>query len=134
VRLRGGKQLAGEIETAEFGVMDGAGVGSSRPAGGYIRLDIGGVETDVRADMIRTVDATWENKGLGGQPDWRIVSLRIVTRDGRELSGLPAWRMHATQVVVLPPGAKRPVRVHAFPMGRMFKDENLLVHVELAGP
>ncbi|MFQ6096875.1 MAG: hypothetical protein ACE5O2_04050 [Armatimonadota bacterium] len=134
VALRGGQRLSGEIEAAQFGVVDGVGIGSRLPDGGHIRLETGGAITDLPARDIRSVEAVWRDRGLGGQSDWRIESLHVVTRDGTRLTGRPTWKLHATVVQVRPVGADKPVRIRALPMGRMFDPDNLLVRIEIAGP
>jgi hypothetical protein len=132
--LRSGQSYSGVILTAWLGLVDGAQIGSNHEDGGYIRIQVGEVEHEVWATDIASIEAEWAESGTPADPKWKITSLVVVTRDGRTLSGVPGWLLHATSLVVeLPDGSRQ--KAFAYPMaGADFLPENLLTKVVLGEP
>jgi hypothetical protein len=131
VTFRSGQTVTGIIKSADLGIMDGTGVGTSLSGNGAIKININGQAQRVPAANIASIEATWVDKSRPEEPGWEISELKIVTRDGQTLIGKAGWHMHATNVTIqLPSGETK--RIHAFPLaGPDFKPENLIAKIDL---
>jgi len=134
IYLKGGTTYEGVIQTAEFGVLEGAGIGTERALSNeYLMVDANGAETKVPVGDIATVEADWQLLGPEGAKKWQIASLTITKNDGTKVVGKPKWMLHATEVRVLQADGTI-ARAHAFPVVNPdFDASQLLVKIELGG-
>lgn len=131
VTLRSGQTLSGTIQSADLGIMDGAGIGTNLTDNGAIKVTVDGQARRIPAADIAMVEVTWADKSTPEEPRWEITELKVTTKDGTVVSGKPGWYMHATNVSVLLPGGETK-RVHAFPLaGPDFSADNLIAKIEI---
>lgn len=132
VYLSGGETYEGVIEMAEFGVVDGAGIGTERlQSNEYLSVLADGEQVKVPVGDISIVEATWEQTGPEGAKKWQIGSLTITRKDGSKVSGRPHWLLHETTAVVRQADGTM-ARAHAFPVASAdFDPGKLLVKIEL---
>lgn len=132
VYLRGGDVYEGVIETAEWGVVEGAGIGTDRaPTNEYMSVEVNGEQVKVPVEDIATIDANWEQTGPEGAMKWQVESLSITRKDGSQVSGKLYWMLHETTVRVLQANGAL-ARAVAFPVASAdFDPAKLLVKVEL---
>ena len=101
VYLSGGETYEGVIEVAEFGVVEGAGIGTDRsPSNEYIVVLVDGEQVKVPVQDIATIEANWQQTGPEGAKKWQIESLTISRRDGSTVTGTLHWLLHETTVRV----------------------------------
>ena len=129
VHLRGGETLQGIILAAEFGVADRDGIGEIFTDGGAIRLSVQGKDQDIPASEIAEIVADWQDAGDETKSDWVIASITITKKTGEKVTGKPTWFMHASYAKIEVEGEL--VRVSAFPLGRNFDPDKLVVRVVL---
>ncbi len=128
VYLRGGETYEGVIQTAEWGVVDGAGIGANRT---YMAVKVNGELVKVPITDIATIEADWQQAGPEGAKKWQIASLAITKKDGTKVSGGVDWLLHESAVDVLQADGTI-VRHHAFPIANPeFDASQLLAKVEL---
>jgi hypothetical protein len=132
VTFRGGKALAGKVQLAELGVVEGAGIGNSLPGHGSIVVKVGDQTQRINGDDIASVTVEWTNSGSEAEPRWEIKKLSIVKKDGTKVDGAPDWLLHATNVWVVTAEGKTE-RVHVFPFGgEPFSPDSLIAKIDLA--
>lgn len=132
VYLSGGETYEGVIEVAEFGVVEGAGIGTDRsPSNEYMSVQVNGEQVKVPVGDIATIEANWQQTGPEGAKKWQIESITITRRDGTTVSGTLHWLLHETTVRVRQADGTM-ARAHAFPVASAeFDPAKLLVKVEL---
>ncbi|MGQ9730867.1 MAG: hypothetical protein ACUVX8_06275 [Candidatus Zipacnadales bacterium] len=132
VYLQGGQTYEGIIEVAEFGVVDGAGIGTERsPTNDYLSVQVDGEQVRVPVSDIAIVEADWQKTGVEGAEKWQVQSLTITRKDGTKVSGRLHWLLHETPVRVRAADGTI-ARAHAFPVASAdFDPANLLVKIEL---
>lgn len=132
VYLSGGETYEGVIEVAEFGVVEGAGIGTDRsPTNEYMSIQVDGQQVKVPVEDIATIEADWQQTGPEGAKKWQIGSLTITRRDGTKVAGTLHWLLHETTVRVRQADGTI-ARAHAFPVASAeFDPAKLLVKVEL---
>ncbi len=130
--LRGGQSLAGKIQLAELGVVEGAGIGNTLTGHGAFVLKVGDKTERIPADDIASVDIEWVNAGTEAEPRWEIKKMVVAKRDGSTVEGAPDWLLHATNAWVI--GAdNKPIKVHVFPFGgEPFSPDDLIAKIQLA--
>jgi hypothetical protein len=133
ITLRSGQVLEGNILLAEFGVVDGSGIGSKLREGGSLALQVGDKEVKIPSAQIASIEAVWDQNTADNPPSWEIKELKVTDKAGKVTSGKPTWVMCATSAsVTLASGENK--RVNAFPMsGLDFKPDNLIARVDLGG-
>jgi hypothetical protein len=132
VYLSGGETYEGVIEVAEFGVLEGAGIGTDRsPSNEYMSVQRDGEQVKVPVGDIATIEADWQQTGPEGAKKWQIESLTVTRKDGTPVTGRPYWLLHETTVRVRQADGTM-ARAHAFPIASAdFDPGQLLVKVEL---
>lgn len=132
IMLRGGQSLAGKIQLAELGVVEGAGIGNTLTGHGAFVLKVGDKAERIPADDIARVDIEWVNAGTEAEPRWEIKKMVVAKRDGSTVEGAPDWLLHATNAWVI--GAdNKPIKVHVFPFGgEPFSPDDLIAKIQLA--
>ena len=140
IYLRGGETHEGVVQVAEFGVVEGAGIGNDRsPSSEYIYLQVDGQEVQTAVADIAVIDADWQQTGPDGAKKWQIQSLTITRVDGETVTGTLRWLLHETTVRIKAADGTI-ARFHAFPVASPdFDPSNLLIKIELgdavtAGP
>ena len=136
VTFRDGKTLVGQIQLAELGVVEGAGVGNSLPGHGSIVVKVGDNTQRIGGDEIASIGVEWTNSGSEAEPRWEIKSLTVTKRDGTAVKGAPDWLLHATNVWVVTADGKTE-RIHVFPFGgEPFSPDQLIAKISLtaSGP
>lgn len=129
VTLRGGQTLIGEIKVAQIGVLQGCGIGTLLPDGGFFKLKVGEEEQEIKAADLARVEIEWGLQSEDDPQSWEIKNISILMRDGTQVVGTPTWGVQATSVVV----GEQP-SVYAFPRaGLDFTPDNLLSSIEIAG-
>ncbi len=133
VTFRDGKTLVGQIQIAELGVVEGAGIGNSLPTHGSISIKVGDNTQRIVGDDIASIAVEWTNSGSEADPRWEIKSLTVVKKDGTKVQGAPDWLLYATNVAVVTADGKTQ-RMHVFPFGgEAFSPDQLLAKIELSG-
>jgi ribosomal protein L12E/L44/L45/RPP1/RPP2 len=133
ITLRGGKTLAGRIQLAELGVVEGAGIGNTLPGHGAFVLKAGDKTERVAGDDIASVSVEWANVGTEAEPRWEIKKMVVVKKDGSTVEGTPDWLLHATNAWVIDADNK-PVKVYVFPFGNeTYSADDLIAKIEIAG-
>jgi hypothetical protein len=134
VTLMGGETYEGVIEVAEFGVVDGAGIGMDRPeSNDHMAVTADGQPTKVPTTEIAAIVADWQKTGVAGAEKWQIQALTITRKDGTTVTGKLHWLLHETTVRIRQADGTI-ARAHAFPVASADFDPNkLLVKVEIGG-
>jgi hypothetical protein len=132
VYLMNGTTYEGAIEVAEFGVKEGAGIGSDPSmACGYMSVLVDGQEVKVPFADIAAVEAKWQKPEPDSGQKWLIDELTITRKDGTQVIGKPHWLLYATTVRVLQADGTL-ARAHAFPTASPdFDPGTLLTKVEI---
>ena len=137
VTFRDGRTVEGDVRLLAFGVVESAKFGSSKEEvdeGGRLEIDVDGEKKTIPGPDIATVEAQWQNLGTEDQPDWKITSLTVTTRDGQTVTGMPAWFLSMTEVKIDPGEGKSPVWIQNYPVSDDFDPNNLVVKANLTAP
>jgi hypothetical protein len=132
VYLMDGTTYEGAIEVAEFGVKEGAGIGSDPSmACGYMSVLVDGQEVKVPFADIAAAEAKWRKPEPDSGQKWQIDELTITRKDGTQVTGKPHWLLYATTARVLQADGTL-ARAHAFPTASPdFDPGTLLTKVEI---
>jgi hypothetical protein len=132
IYLSGGETYEGVIEVAEFGVVEGAGIGADRsPTNDYLSVQVEGEQVKVPVEDMSVVEADWQQTGPEGAKKWQVESLTITRKDGTKVSGKLHWMLHETTVRVRQADGTL-ARAHAFPVASAdFDPAKLLIRIEL---
>jgi hypothetical protein len=132
VTLMNGDTYTGVIEVAEFGVKEGAGIGSDPQMDhGYMSVLVDGQETKVPFAEIAAADAKWAPPGPEPGSKWHIESITITRRDGSQVVGAPHWMLCATTARVRQADGTI-ARAYAFASASPdFKPDLLLTKIEI---
>ena len=133
VTLQNGQTYEGVIEVAEFGVKEGAGIGSDPSMShGYMSVLVEGQEVKVPFGDIASAEAKWVPPGTEPGAKWRIETITITRKDGSQVVGTPHWMLFATTARVRQADGTI-ARAYAFSSASPdFDPGNLLVKVEIA--
>ncbi len=134
VTLMNGQSYEGVIEVAEFGVKEGAGIGTDQSMShGYMSAMVEGQEVRVPFADVASAEAKWAPPGDEPGSKWHIETITITRKDGTQVVGAPHWMLFATTARVRQADGTI-ARAYAFSSASPdFDPGALLVKVEL-GP